>query len=187
MLHNQLKRLEQENDVILLDNTIFNAVEIVNQVIQYFEPKGNDLNLGCKDKLLKKYFKKKNIQGIFNRVEWLFSLKRGIQCELLLPDNNGRQKGKLEIMVTLEFSSSKQQFLSISDRESMPESLSITDSKSSKNFQIKVSLDFYPEEMISDKNHDENIWHFSYSDSEEIYVPTRPRLMPNLWQNSSRK
>lgn len=187
MLPNQLKQLEQEDDVILLDNTICNAVEIVNQVIQYFEPKGKDLNLGCKDKFLKKYFKKKNIQGIFNRVEWLFSLKRGIQCELLLPGNNGRQKGKLEIIVTLEFSSSNKQFSSMSDRESMPDSLSITDNRSLKNFEIKVSLDFYPEEMISDKNHDENTWHFSSSDSQEIYVPTRPRLMPNLWQNSSRK
>ena len=60
MLPNQLKRLEQEDDVILLENKIFNAVQIVNQVLQDLEPKGNDLNLRCKDKFLKKYFKKRN-------------------------------------------------------------------------------------------------------------------------------
>jgi hypothetical protein len=186
MLPNQLKRLEQEDDVILLENKIFNAVQIVNQVLQDLEPKGNDLNLRCKDKFLKKYFKKRNVQGIFNRVEWQFSLRRGIQCEFIVPGNNGRQKGKLEIRVTLEFSPSKKQFSSMSDGESMSDSLSLTDSKSSKNFEIKVSLDFCPEEMISEKNHDESSLHFYSSNSEEVYVPTRPILMPNLWENSSR-
>ncbi|BAY48155.1 hypothetical protein SAMD00079811_57750 [Scytonema sp. HK-05] len=186
MLPNQLKRLEREDDVILLENKIFNAVQIVNQVLQDFEPKGNDLNFCCKDKFLKKYFKKRNVQGIFNRVEWQFSLRRGIQCELLLPGNNGRQKGKLEIRITLDFSPSKKQFSSMSDGESMSDSLSITDSKSSKNFEIKVSLDFCPDEMISTEMHDQNSLHFYSSNSEEIYVPMRPILMPNLWENSSR-
>ena len=186
MLPNQLKRLEREDDVILLENKIFNAVQIVNQVLQGFEPKGNDLNLSCQQKFLKKYFKKTNVQGIFNRVEWQFSLRRGIQCELVLPGNNGRQKGKLEIRVTLEFSPSKKEFSSMSDGESMSDSLSITNSKSSKNFEIKVSLDFCPDEMICEKNHNQNSLHFYSSNSEEIYISTRPILMPNLWENSSR-
>ncbi|KAB8320160.1 hypothetical protein SD81_000495 [Tolypothrix campylonemoides VB511288] len=186
MLPNQLKRLEQEDDVILLENKIFNAVQIVNQVLQDLEPKGNDLNLHCKDKFINKYFKKRNVQGIFNRVEWQFSLRREIQCELLLPGNNGRQKGKLEIRAILEFSQSKKQFSSISDGESMSDCLSRKDSKISKNFEIKVLLEFCPEEMISEKNHDQNSLHFYSSKSEEVYVPTRPILMPNVWENSSR-
>lgn len=185
MLPNRFQRLEREDDVILLENKIFNAVQIVNQVLQYLEPKGNDLNLCCKNKFINKYFKKKNVQGIFNRVEWEFYLRQGIRCELVVPGNNGRQKGKLEIRATLEFSPSKKQFSSISDGESMSDSLSRKDSKSCKNFEIKVSLDFCPEEIICEKNHDQNSLHFYSSNSEEVYVSSRSILMPNLWENSS--
>ncbi|NJM72825.1 MAG: hypothetical protein HC862_23285 [Scytonema sp. RU_4_4] len=165
MLSHQFKRLGQEDDVLFLEDKIFNAVQIVNKVLQYFEPKGNDLNLSCKDKFVKKYFKKKNIQGIFNRVEWQFYLRPGIQCELVMPDKSSRQKGKLEMRVTLEFSALKTQVVSISDDESISDSLSITDSKSSENFEIKVALDFYPDEKFSEETHEQNSWHFYSSNS----------------------
>ncbi|MBW4630970.1 MAG: hypothetical protein KME30_03420 [Iphinoe sp. HA4291-MV1] len=155
MLTNQLNRLKRENNVIFLEDNILNAVQIVNQVLRDFEPKGNDLNLSCKDKFIKKYFKKRNIQGIFNRVEWQFSLRQGIQCELLMSDNSGKQKGKLEIRVTLEFSPSNKQVISTND-ENISDSLSITNMKSSENFEIKVSLDFYPDERLSEGIYDRN-------------------------------
>lgn len=184
MLPNQFKRLEREDDILVLDNKIFNAVQIVNQVLEYFEPKGNNLNLSCQDKFVRKYFKKRNVQGIFNRVEWRFSLRQGIQCELVVPGNNGRQKGKLEIRVTLEFSPSKKQVLSISDGESLSDSLSIRDTKSSEHFEIKVSLDFCPDEMLQEEIYDQNSSHLDSSSSEEIYLPPRPIPMPKLWDSS---
>ncbi|NJR74775.1 MAG: hypothetical protein HC773_16345 [Scytonema sp. CRU_2_7] len=115
--------------------------------------------------MCEKYFKKKNIQGIFNRVEWQFYLRPGIQCELVMPDKSSRQKGKLEMRVTLEFSALKTQVVSISDDESISDSLSITDSKSSENFEIKVALDFYPDEKFSEETHEQNSWHFYSSNS----------------------
>ncbi|ARV57899.1 hypothetical protein BZZ01_03945 [Nostocales cyanobacterium HT-58-2] len=184
MLPNQLKRLEREDDILVLENKTFNAVQIVNQVIQDFEPKGNDLNLSCKDQFLKKYFKKRNVQGIFNRVEWQFLLRKGIHCELIIPGKNERQKGKLEIRVTLEFSPSRKPALPVSDGENLSEFLSITDSKSSEHFEIKVSLDFCPEEMLQETTEDQNSSHFC----EEIYVSRQPILMsmPKMWEHSSR-
>ncbi|MBW4596328.1 MAG: hypothetical protein KME46_26340 [Brasilonema angustatum HA4187-MV1] len=148
MLSNQFQRLEQEDDILFLGDQIFNAVQIVKKFLEYFEPKGNDLNFSCQDKFVKKYFKKRNVTGIFNRVEWEFYLRSEIQCELLIPKKNRRQKGKLEIRVTLEFSSLNKQFSSVNDGGSLSLSLSITDSKTSKDFEIKVSLDFYPEERL---------------------------------------
>ncbi|NJR74776.1 MAG: hypothetical protein HC773_16350 [Scytonema sp. CRU_2_7] len=59
MLSHQFKRLGQEDDVLFLEDKIFNAVQIVNKVLQYFEPKGNDLNLSCKDKFVKNISKKR--------------------------------------------------------------------------------------------------------------------------------
>ncbi|MGH8000646.1 MAG: KGK domain-containing protein [Brasilonema sp.] len=168
MLSNQFKQLGQEDDVLFLEDKIFNAVQIVNRVLQYFEPKGNDLNLSCKDKFMKKYFKKKNVQGIFNRVEWQFYLRPGIQCELVMPDKSSRQKGKLEIRVTLEFSSLNRQVVSMNNGENISESLSITESKSSENFDIKVSLDFYPDERFLEETHEENSWHF-YSSNSAVF------------------
>ncbi|NMG09379.1 KGK domain-containing protein [Brasilonema sp. UFV-L1] len=171
MLSHQFKQLGQEEDVLFLEDKIFNAVQIVNKVLQYFEPKGNDLNLSCQDKFVKKYFKKKNVQGIFNRVEWQFALKPGIQCELVMPDKSSRQKGKLEIRVTLEFSSLNKQVVSMNNGnngETLSHSLSITDSKSSENFEIKVSLDFYPDERFLEETQEQNSWHF-YSSKSAIY------------------
>jgi KGK domain len=142
MLHEKHKRLDREDEFILIDKKVFNAVQIINQIVQDFEPKGNDLKFSCKDSLIKKYFKQKNVHGIFNRVEWQFSLRNGVKCELLSPDRNGRQQGKLEIKVIIDFSPSRNQTLSTSDRNRLSNSLSIQNSKTSKNLGITVSLDF---------------------------------------------
>jgi hypothetical protein len=165
MLSNQFQRFEQEDDVLFLEDKIFNAVQIVKKFLEYFEPKGNDLNFSCQDKFVKKYFKKRNITGIFNRVEWEFYLRPEIRCELLVPNNNGRQKGKLEIRVTLEFSRLKKQFSSVKDGGSLSHSLSITDSKTSEDFEIKVSLDFYPEERLL-----EGIYHQERTTDSELRI-----------------
>ncbi len=186
MLSTKFKRLDREDDFIVLENEIFNAVQIVNQVLQDFEPKGNDLKFYCQDKFLRKYFRKRNVQGIFNRVEWQFSLRQGIECELVIPSNNGRQKGKLEIKVILEFCPAKKQVSFMSDVGSMSGSLSITDSKRSENFEIKVSLDFCPDEMLHQEIYDQKSLHFHSSNSAGIGVPPRPIPMPKLWENSSR-
>ncbi|WP_243147466.1 KGK domain-containing protein [Scytonema sp. UIC 10036] len=146
MLNNKLKQLEGTEDIILLENKIFNPVQIVNHIIENFEPKGNDLNLSCKNSFIKKYFKQKNVQGIFNRVEWKFALKQGVKCELLIPNNNRKQKGKLEIKVIIDFSTMKKKDFSMLDDDDAYDTLSIEDKKSSENLEIKVSLDFCPDE-----------------------------------------
>jgi hypothetical protein len=147
MLKNKFKQLEGTEEIILLENRIFNPSQIVTCIIENFEPKGNDLNLSCKNSFIKKYFKQKNMQGIFSRVEWNFSLKQGIKCELLMPDNNCKQKGKLEITVIIDFSPTRKQESSIHKEEDVYTTLSIEDKKSSENLEIKVSLDFYPDEL----------------------------------------
>jgi hypothetical protein len=144
-MNNKFQQLHGENDVIFLDNTVFNAFQIINKIMQDFEPKGNDLNFCRKNLLLKKYFKQRNIQGIFNRVEWKFSLKKGISCELLIPGKNSKRRGRLEIKVILEFSPSRELIPSVING-SISNPLPNGDSQMSKNFDIKVSLDFCPEE-----------------------------------------
>lgn len=131
-MHNNFKELTAEDDVILLEDTLFNPIQIRNKITKDFEPKGNDLNFCCKNPFIKKYFRLINVHGIFNRLEWKFSLKHGIKCELLMPGNNVRQKGRLEIRIILEFSPSRKQ---------VP--CKIDDIISN---QIKVSLDFCPDE-----------------------------------------
>ncbi|MEC4885034.1 MAG: KGK domain-containing protein [Scytonema sp. PMC 1070.18] len=146
MLHEQYKRLDREDEFILIDKKVFNAVQIINQVIQDFEPKGNDLKPSCKATFIKKYFKQKNVHGIFNRVEWQFSLRKGVKCELLSPDRNGREQGKLEIKVIIDFSLSRKQSFSSHQRDRLSNSLSVQHDKCSENLGIKVSLDFCPNE-----------------------------------------
>ncbi|MCX7592191.1 MAG: hypothetical protein N2235_00235 [Fischerella sp.] len=130
-LPNKFQQLNGENDVLLLDNTKFKVAQIKEKIIQDFIPKANDLKFGSQNSLIKKYFKEVNTQGIFNRVEWKFLLKPGIKCELQTI-NNTRQKGKLQIKVSLRFLS-------------LPNSLANQNHTNYKNFDIKVSLDFYPE------------------------------------------
>jgi hypothetical protein len=182
MLPKQFQRLEREDDILVLDNKIFNAVQIVNQVLESLEPKGNDLKFSCKDKFVRKYFKKKNVQGIFNRVEWRFSLKQGIQCELVMPSNNGRQKGILEIKVSLEFSRPKKQISATINDENLSHSLSIKEIKSSENFEINVSLSFCPD--VTEEFVEQNSSYFYFSNSEEIYVSSQPISLSKLWDSS---
>lgn len=131
-LPNKFQQLNSENDVLLLDNAKFKVTQMKDKIIQDFLPKANDLNFGSHNSLIKKYFKEVKTQGIFNRVEWKFLLKPGIQCELLTTGNNRVQKGKLQIKVSLHFLS-------------LPNSLTNQNSTNYKNFDIKVSLDFCPE------------------------------------------
>lgn len=86
------------------------------------------------------------MQGIFNRVEWKFALRQGIKCELFTPENNRKQKGKLEIKVVIDFSPMKKQESCVLDDDDEYKILSIEDKKSSENLEIKVSIDFRPEE-----------------------------------------
>ncbi|GAA6623860.1 KGK domain-containing protein [Scytonema sp. NUACC26] len=147
MLNNKFKQLEGTEEIILLENRIFNPSQIINCIIENFEPKGNDLNLSCKNSFIKKYFKQKNVQGIFNRVEWNFVLKQGVKCELLIPNKNCKQKGKLEITVIINFSPMKRKELSMLEDEDAHNTLSIEDKKSLENIEIKVSLDFWSDEI----------------------------------------
>ncbi|GAB1544065.1 hypothetical protein NUACC21_67410 [Scytonema sp. NUACC21] len=150
MLHRKFKQLDGSNDIIFIENKIFYANQIINQMIQDFEPKGNDLNFSCKDSFIKKYFKQKNVQGIFNRVEWKFTLRQGIKCELFSPNDNAKQKGKLEIRVIVNFSLLKKQdfpMLADDDMNDMYDTLTIEDRKRLENLEIKVSLDFCPDEL----------------------------------------
>lgn len=146
MLHDTFQQLDTIDDVVLIDNKIFNAVQMINQIIEEFEPRGNDLNFSGKPTWLKKYFKQKNVHGIFNRVELKFTLRQGIKCELLMPANISKQKGKLEIRVTIDFSTSKKQMPFRSEESNKSDYLSMKERKNSKNIEIKVSLDFYPDE-----------------------------------------
>ncbi len=148
---NKFKPLNEEEDVILLDNTIFDVIQIRDKIIQDFEPRGNDLNFVNKNSFIKKYFKRINIQGIFNRVEWKFAQRKGIKCELLMPDNNS-QKGILQIRVILEFLASKKQVSSMLDSHSISDSSLSRDRKSAENFEVKVLLDFCYDEIKENQN-----------------------------------
>ncbi len=158
-LPTDFQQLNSDSDVLVLNNTQFLINQIKDRIIQEFAPKANDLNFGLQpNSLIKKYFKQINTQGIFNRVEWKFSLKPGIKCELLTRDDSNKQEGKLQIKVTLQFSSTLNPLKNKSNIDS-------------ENFDIKVSLDFCPE---SPENQDEQNSSDSYSSrSEEICLPTR--------------
>ncbi len=131
---NKFNPLNEEDDVILLDNTIFDVIKIRDKIIEDFEPKGNDLNFVNKNSFIKKYFKRINVQGIFNRVEWKFSQRKGIKCELFMPGNDSRQKGILQIRVILEF-------LAMLETHSISNS-SLSRERNSEIFEVKVLLDF---------------------------------------------
>ncbi|MBR8836591.1 MAG: hypothetical protein DSM106950_21875 [Stigonema ocellatum SAG 48.90 = DSM 106950] len=143
---NKFQPLNEEDVVILLDNTIFDVIQIRDSIIQDFEPRGNDLNFANPNLFIKKYFRQINVQGIFNRVEWKFCQRKAIKCELLMPGHNSRQKVILQIRVILEFLASKKQALSMLGTQKRADSSLSTDKKNSENFEIKVLLDFCADE-----------------------------------------
>lgn len=100
----KFKPLHGDNEVIFLEDTKCSIYEITNIFLKDFEPRGNNLNLECKNSFIKQYFKQISVRGIFNQVEWKFLLKKGIKGEILTPANNSRQQGRLLLRVILEFS-----------------------------------------------------------------------------------
>ncbi|MGF1676817.1 MAG: hypothetical protein ACFCUV_24525, partial [Rivularia sp. (in: cyanobacteria)] len=85
-MHCQLESLIEDSEFILLNNMVFNANQIKNNIVKDFQPKKNDLNFCRKNLFLKKYFREINNQGIFNRIEWKFCLKKDVECELIAFD-----------------------------------------------------------------------------------------------------
>lgn len=158
MLHNELKELNRLEDIICIDNKIFNVDQIIHKIIENFELKENNLNFSCKDSFIKKYFYQINFQGIFNQARWKFLLKREFQCELFIPGCDVKQKGQLEIRVTIKFLSSKKSVNSMLE-DSICDCLSIKTSKKLENLDIKVSLGFRPDE----------------SEFEDTYANARPQ------------
>lgn len=200
-MQNKFTQLNGEEDLILLEDTLFNVIQIKNKIIEYFEPKGNDLTFSANNTFIKRYFKQINIHGIFNRVEWKLTLKKGIRCDFLMTGKKVKQKGKLEIKIILEFSPSRKQASSIINDEMISNSLPSRDSKSLENVQTKVSLYFCPDEyevkeiltsnktkltlndicgMVQEDIYDQNSSHYNTTISEEIRLPTPQISMPKL-------
>lgn len=103
-MHPKFEYLTEDNEFIILNNTVFNTNQIKDNIIQYFQITKSNLNFCSKNKFLKKYFREVNNQGIYNRIEWKFCLKKDIKCELIT-FNKIRLLDELQIKVVLDFSS----------------------------------------------------------------------------------
>lgn len=146
MPHNELKELNRLENIIFIDDKIFNAAQIINQIIEDVELNEKNLNFSYQDSFIKKYFYQTNVQGIFNQIKFKFLLRREFQCELFIPGCNVKPKGKLEISVTIKFLPSTKPVNSMLE-DTTYNSLSIETSKIVENLAIKVSLEFCQDEF----------------------------------------
>ncbi len=103
-MHCNFESFTEENEFIVLNKIVFNTNQIKESIVKDFKPRKGNLNFCCKNKLIKKYFREVNNQGIYNRIEWKFWLKEDIQCELIAFDQI-RRLDELQIKIILDFSS----------------------------------------------------------------------------------
>ncbi|MUG94484.1 hypothetical protein F7734_19715 [Scytonema sp. UIC 10036] len=148
MLNNEIQRLNGVDDIFRIDNQIFTAFQIINQVSKYFEAKENNFYFSCQDSIIKKYFYQTKVQGIFSQVEWRFLLRPEFQCEKV----KTKQKGLLELRVKIKFLPSRRT-VNCMFEDSQCDSLSNDNSKTLENLEIKVSLDFNPDESEFEDNY----------------------------------
>ncbi|MBE9214762.1 hypothetical protein IQ247_19160 [Plectonema cf. radiosum LEGE 06105] len=144
-MHCQVESLIEDSEFILLNNMVFNANQIKNNIVTDFKPRENDLNFCRKNTFLKKYFREINNQGIFNRIEWKFWLKKDVECELMTFDKV-KQVDKLQLRVILNFSSTLQiinnhTFDDLSDKEN----------QNHEYFGLKVLLNYSLQELETEE------------------------------------
>ncbi|MEB3217467.1 MAG: hypothetical protein VKN72_14705 [Nostocales cyanobacterium 94392] len=133
-MHRRFESLSEDNEFIVLNDIVVNVNQIKNGIVNDFKPKTNDLNFCRKNLFLKQYFREINNQGIFNRIEWKFLLKKDIQCELIASDKI-KQVDKLQLRIILNFSSTLQ---IIPDNEF--DCLSHKENENPEYFDLKVLL-----------------------------------------------
>ncbi|MBF2014295.1 MAG: hypothetical protein IGS23_03590 [Rivularia sp. T60_A2020_040] len=141
----QLESLIADSEFLLLNNMVFNANQIKNNIVKDFQPRKNDLNFCRKNIFLKTYFREINNQGIFNRIEWKFGLKKDVECELMRFDQI-KQVDKLQLRVILNFSSTLQiinnhTFDDLSDKENHHH----------ESFDLKVLLNYSFQELETEE------------------------------------
>ena len=103
-MHLKFESFSQENEFIVLNNIVFNTSQIKDYIVKDFKPKNSNFNFCSKNKFLKTYFREINNQSIFNRIEWKFRLKKGVNCELITL-NKIKPLDELQLRVILDFSS----------------------------------------------------------------------------------
>lgn len=140
-MHRRFESLTEDNEFIVLNDIVVNANQIKNNIVDDFKPKKNDLNFCRKNLFLKKYFREINNQGIFNRIEWKFWLKKDIQCELIAFDQI-KQVDKLQLRVILNFPSE----LKISPNHKF-DCLSDKENENPEYFDLKILLDYSLREL----------------------------------------
>lgn len=129
-MHRTFESLTDGNQFIALNNITFNVNQIKNNIVEDFRLKKSNLNFCSKNTFIRKYFREVNNQGIFNRIEWKFWLRKNIRCELITFDRI-IQLDELQLKVILDFSN-KQNY-------------------NSQDLELKVLLDFYLQELEAEE------------------------------------
>lgn len=162
-MYGKFESLTDGNEFIALDNIIFNINQIKNNIAEDFLLKKSNLNFCSKNIFIRKYFREVNNQGIFNRIEWKFRLKKNIRCELITFDRI-TPLYELQLRVILDFSKKG--------------------NYNTEDLELKVLLDFYLRELEGEKTptiddietiplknlYEQNILYFYSFDSEEICI-----------------
>lgn len=129
-MHRTFESLTVDNEFIILNNIVFNVNQIKNNIVEDFRLKKSNLNFCSKNIFIRRYFREVNNQGIFNRIEWKFWLRKNIRCELITFDRI-IQLDELQLKVILDFSNNE--------------------NYNSENFELKVLLDFHLRELEAEE------------------------------------
>ena len=162
-MYGKFESLTDGNEFIILNNIVFNVNQIKNNIVEDFRLKKSNLNFCRKNIFIRKYFREVNTQGIFNRIEWKFRLKKNIRCELITFDRI-TPLDELQLKVILDFSSKE--------------------NYNSEDLELKVFLNFYLRELEAEETptiddvetiplknlYEQNTPYFHSFNSEEICI-----------------
>ena len=176
-MHPKFESLAEGNEFIVLNNIVFNTNHIKDNIVKDFKPNNCYLNFCKKNKFLRKYFREVNTQGIFNRIEWKYGLKKDVQCELITFDKM-RQLDELQIRIILDFSSI------LNPINNRPIHLSDKENHNSEYLDLKIFLDFSLRELEAEKTpkinsienrnfqnvYEQNTAYFHSFSSEEVCI-----------------
>lgn len=158
-MHHNFEYLTEDSDFIILNNIVFNAKQIRNSIIKDYQCRKSDFNFCRKNRLLRKYFREVNNQGIFNRIEWKFWLKEDIKCELISFDQI-RKLDELQIRVILDCSSTAQNI-----------GLKVLLNFALQNSEVEEIPDIDSRETIAFQNiYEQNTAYFYSFNSEKICI-----------------
>lgn len=145
-MNNVFQQLEGNDDVLSLDNATLKVGQFKEDLEEKFwRIVTEELNYGRKNLAIDKYSIPKTIWGTYNQISWMGSPRDGIDCELLTLGANNWQKGKLRILIIVDFFPALEQFQH-SPALDLSSEIRRKGLQWSDIFEVKVVLEFIPEQ-----------------------------------------